>query len=77
MTLPGMSDGRCFTSFISSCKLNENIKRSVNVSNNNSYRQFLQDNADVIMSDFETICNKESQSECFMCKNIANDLRKQ
>ena len=39
---PGMSDGRAFTSYVSSCQLNENIKESNNIQTDSAYRQFLQ-----------------------------------
>lgn len=67
MTLPGMSDGRCFTSFISSCQLNENIKLKTKTVSNNEYRHFLQENAEQIMNDFKNICNNESKNECMAC----------
>ena len=67
MTLPGMSDGRCFTSYISSCQLNENIKTKNTKERNNDYRMFLQENAEQIMSDFKNICSNETSKECTAC----------
>ena len=70
MTLPGMSDGRCFTSFISNCQLNENIRVKNNKMSNNEYRMFLQENAEQIMSDFKNICGNEATKESFACWGI-------
>jgi hypothetical protein len=52
MVLPGMSDGRQFTSYISNCKLNSEWMSQVNALDNNSYRKYLQDNAEKMMMNF-------------------------
>mgnify|MGYP006892690560 CR=1 FL=1 len=49
MVLPGMSDGRAFTSYVSNCEKNQQLMRQVNIMDNNAYRKYLQDNAEVIM----------------------------
>lgn len=67
MTLPGMSDGRCFTSFISNCQLNENIKSRNQLNGNNEYRKFLQENTEQLLKDFRDICGNESKKECISC----------
>ena len=67
MTLPGMSDGRCLTSFITNCQLNNNIKSRNKLKTNNEYREFLQTNAEQLMSDFKNICNSETEKECISC----------
>jgi len=50
MVLPGMSDGRAFTSYVSNCEQNQRLMRQTNITDNNTYRKYLQDNADVIMN---------------------------
>ena len=42
---PGMSDSRCFTSYVSSCQFNENIQSLNNIKTDAEYRLFLQKNA--------------------------------
>lgn len=63
--IPGMQDGRCFTSYLPNCQLNENIMTRNNISNNISYKDFLQSNADVIMDNLKSIC-KEKSCDCFV-----------
>jgi len=63
--IPGMQDGRCFTSYLPNCQLNENIMSLNNISNNISYKDFLQSNADVIMDNFKSVC-KEHSCDCFV-----------
>jgi hypothetical protein len=46
---PGMSDGRAFTDYTSSCQMNNSIQSKHNIKNDASYRQFLQKNASEIM----------------------------
>ena len=62
-----MSDGRCFTSFISNCQLNENIKARNKLNTNNEYRKFLQENSEQLLNDFRDICGNESKNECISC----------
>lgn len=50
MVLPGMSDGRAFTSYVSNCEQNQRLMRQTNITDNNAYRKYLQDNAETIMS---------------------------
>ena len=45
---PGMSDGRSFTSYVSSCQMNAEIQKKYNLSNDTKYREFLQKNPQVI-----------------------------
>lgn len=49
MVLPGMSDGRAFTSYVSACEQNQRLMRQTNIMDNNTYRKYLQDNAEVMM----------------------------
>lgn len=50
MVRPGMSDGRAFTSYISSCQMNMQLMKQLSANDSNAYRKFLQDNADIIMN---------------------------
>ena len=70
MTLPGMSDGRCFTSVIPNCQLNENLKKRFNITSNNDYRIYLQENAEQIMNQMKKVCNDSSVLECTTCWNM-------
>ena len=67
MVLPGMSDGRCFTSVISNCQLNENLKKNFKSKTNNDYRLFLQKNANSIMKEMKNLCKKNAKNECDIC----------
>ena len=42
MVLPGMSDGREFTNWQSSCKMNQEIMKILNVKDDSQYREILQ-----------------------------------
>tara|TARA_B100000927_G_C16096447_1_gene321357 strand:+ start:288 stop:461 length:174 start_codon:yes stop_codon:yes gene_type:complete len=42
MVLPGMSDGREFTNWHSSCKMNQEIMKSINAKDDSEYREKLQ-----------------------------------
>tara|TARA_Y100000816_G_C25708537_1_gene374107 strand:+ start:276 stop:494 length:219 start_codon:yes stop_codon:yes gene_type:complete len=72
MTLPGMSDGRCFTSFMPNCQMNEFYKNKYNSTTNNEYRQYLQENALEIMDEFKNTCENETVDECTTCWNVLN-----
>lgn len=63
MVSPGMSDGRMFTEYTSSCQLNKSLMRSYAKMTNNDYRSHLQTNAVTIMKDFESICKEKCKSE--------------
>lgn len=58
MVLPGMSDGRVFTSYVSNCQYNNELIRQQNLKDNNAYRKYLQDNAETIINSLK---QKESQ----------------
>lgn len=57
---PGMSDSRCFTSYISSCQFNENIQNMNKLNTDAEYRVFLQKNAEKIMNSFTTVCSNQA-----------------
>ena len=63
MVSPGMSDGRMFTEYTSSCQLNKTLMRSYAKSTNNEYRSHLQTNAVTIMKGFESKCKDKCESE--------------
>tara|TARA_B110001450_G_scaffold254282_1_gene279345 strand:+ start:687 stop:905 length:219 start_codon:yes stop_codon:yes gene_type:complete len=71
MVLPGMSDGRCFTTYISSCQLNSNMMNEKQMSNN-EYRRFLQENALDLMKNTEKVCETAVMNECTYCIDIGN-----
>jgi hypothetical protein len=50
MVLPGMSDGRAFTSYKSDCQYNHELMKNIHVHDNNMYRKYLQDNAETILN---------------------------
>ena len=50
---PGMSDGRCFTSYLSSGILNENIQKEFKVVSGPDFRTYLQQNGKNIMNEFK------------------------
>jgi len=49
MVRPGMSDGRAFTSYASNCQMNMMNMQMLNTTDNNVYRKYLQDNAEMLM----------------------------
>ena len=61
---PGMSDGRCFTSYIPNVQLNENIINKNKLQNNISYREFLQSHTDKFIEGFEQVCMQKNANEC-------------
>ena len=44
-----MSDGRAFTSYVSSCQMNAEIQNKNKIKNDAQYREFLQKNSEKIM----------------------------
>ena len=59
-----MSDGRCFTSYIPNCQLNNNVQSRNSINSNNEYRVFLQKNADSFMQQMRKICISEETKIC-------------
>lgn len=57
MVVPGMSDGRCFTSYVSNCQYNANLMNTIDVKDSNEYRKYLQNNTDYIMKVYKTQSN--------------------
>lgn len=47
---PGMSDGRAFTNWESSCQMNASIQEKQKLANDSLYREWLQKNASAIMN---------------------------
>lgn len=69
MVLPGMSDGRCFTTYMSNCELNKRIMTSSNTSNND-YRAYLQQNAETLMQNTNKVCSDSVDKECEYCIDL-------
>lgn len=46
--MPAPSDGRSFTSYTSSCQLNNTIQNQFNLKSESEYRMFLQQNPDQV-----------------------------
>jgi hypothetical protein len=59
-----MSDARAFTDYHPNCDLNGAIQKKYNIANSHAYRQFLQKNAEKLMT-----FNMESseQTDCKIC----------
>ena len=74
MVLPGMSDGRVFTSYKPNCESNEHMKKIYNIKNNNEYRMFLQKNAEKLLLEMHDLSFKESQEECMHCWNTKDNM---
>ena len=64
-----MSDGRCFTTYISSCQLNSDLMKQNNM-NNNTFRKYLQDNALELMKNTEKVCENGVKKECNYCIDL-------
>jgi hypothetical protein len=71
MVLPGMSDGRCFTSYATSCDFNTRIMKTNEVEPNN-YKTYLQNNATDLMKTHLNDQHKVAEVE----KNLCIDLRR-
>jgi len=71
MVLPGMSDGRCMTTYVSSCNLNNKLIQDNNL-NNNQYRRFLQENATNLMKNTINVCKDSVTNECTYCIDLGN-----
>jgi len=61
---PGMSDGRCFTTYLPNVQLNENILQKNKINNNSTYRAFLQKHTDGFIEGFEKVCMQKNINEC-------------
>ena len=64
MNRPGMSDARCFTTYIPSSQLNINIQNRNQIDSSNAYRMFLQNNGNKLMQDFGKICASNENKIC-------------
>lgn len=69
MVLPGMSDGRCFTSYIPNCELNKRLMETSNTSNN-EYRMYLQTNAEKLINNTTKVCANAVDKECEYCIDL-------
>lgn len=64
---PGMSDQRCFTSYIPNCELNNRIASKNNLPNNPQYRLFLQENAENVIENMKNVCYTKDDQLCNFC----------
>jgi hypothetical protein len=69
MVLPGMHDGRCFTTYISACEVNARLMKQKNM-NSNAFRKYLQENAEELMKSTNKICTQSVSNECKYCIDI-------
>jgi len=62
MVLPGMSDGRCFTNYMSNCQFNSGLMAAVDKPfDNNGFRQYLQTNATELMKTYADVCSNNCE----------------
>uniref|UniRef100_A0A6C0F5H0 Uncharacterized protein n=1 Tax=viral metagenome TaxID=1070528 RepID=A0A6C0F5H0_9ZZZZ len=64
MVRPGMTDGRCFTSYISNCQLNDIIKKNNDIVNDSNYRMFLQQNGKTLSDTMFETCSSDENKLC-------------
>lgn len=75
-----MSDGRIFTDYNTSCQLNNYLQKKYNVTNMHDYRNYLQKNAEKIISDRRDCLIQEDELKgsltnyvlCPTCKEALN-----
>lgn len=53
--MPVQSDGRAFTSYISSGQIEQLIQRKYNITTENQYRQFLQSNGQAVANEMRKL----------------------
>lgn len=70
-----MSDGRCFTSYIANCQMNDNIQARNSLSNDAQYRKFLQENATALMGQMSNICFSNDTRLRTACPGGENPLK--
>ena len=63
MVLPGMSDGRLFTTYVSACNLNDNMKKTLQLNTNSQYTEHLQKHADELLKDINTTFDSRVNQE--------------
>lgn len=71
-----MSDGRCFTSYISNCQMNDNIRLRNEIKNDHQYRMFLQSNAKSLMEAQSNMCFADDHKLCVANCADNNSLNK-
>ena len=64
---PGMSDGRCFTTYIPNFELNVNMQKANGVTNNRDWRLYVQKNGEQIKEDFSDACADKNKKDCAKC----------
>lgn len=61
---PGMSDGRCFTSYIPNSEMDAKFQINNKIESNNQYRSFLQKNAEQFMTKMTEMCENKANKDC-------------
>lgn len=69
MVLPGMSDGRCFTSYVSACDYNQSVMQMNNVSPTD-YKSFIQNNAVDLMKKLSNQQSSVAEREQTLCVDL-------
>lgn len=69
MVLPGMHDGRCFTTYLSACEVNSRLMNQTQM-DSNQFRKYLQDNAVQLMKTTNDVCTSSVQNECKYCIDL-------
>jgi hypothetical protein len=63
-----ISDGRLFTSYVPRKDFNNQLMKQIKVTNNNDYREFLQNNGDTIIASIQETL--DSSIKCADTKNV-------
>ena len=63
MVLPGMADGRIFTSYVSSCVSETNLKNTFNLNTNNEYTEHLRKKSNVLLENVDKVYNERVKKE--------------
>jgi hypothetical protein len=63
-----ISDGRLFTSYVPRKDFNNQLMKQIKVTNNNDYREFLQNNGDKIIASIQETL--DSSIKCADTKNV-------
>lgn len=72
---PGMSDQRCFTSYIPNCELNNRIASNNKIQSSSQYRAFLQENAENVIDNMKNVCYTKDDQLCNFCPLGSEQVR--
>ena len=56
-----MSDGRVFTNYLPNCQMNKEMEGKQGLTNNNDYKEYIQKNADAVMTMFTSSAPEKPQ----------------